>query len=277
MILQRRLSKMEIYFALELENMDLFFCNGLRPKTDARLLSEQNMISSIQDFHDQKLSFAMLLRRLSQHEWLLPSIEEQPFLQQVDDELFLSLSTSREAFSKAHPDLEVKPIIQNFTWIFENLPEDLEGFLIDLNSEHALQIPSQYFSFCQQILECSKVENVFKKETSQEDLLSTLRAYPSYLLAIIQDEEGTANIALAPDHQNRQLIAVFTAPDCFQAFEQAAEGKLGDLTIDEVSGEKLFANLSQLPIDGLVFNCYGPVQPQAIGKMLIDSLGEIKK
>lgn len=29
MILQRLLSKMEIYFALELENMDLLFCIGL--------------------------------------------------------------------------------------------------------------------------------------------------------------------------------------------------------------------------------------------------------
>ena len=234
------------------------------------------MISSIQDFHDQKLSFAMLIRSLSQHEWFLPSIEDQPFLQQINDEFFLSLSTNRESFSKAHPDSEVKPIVKNFTWIFENLPEDLEGLLIDLNSEHALQLPSQYFSFCQQILDCSKVENIFKKDASQEELLSTLRAYPSYLLAIIQDEEGTANIALAPDHQNRKLIAVFTAPDCFKAFEQAAEGKLGDLTIDEVSGEKLFTNLSQLPIDGLVFNCYGPVQPQAIGKVLINSLGKIK-
>lgn len=232
------------------------------------------MIAIIQDFHDQKLSFAMLIRRLSEHEWFLPTIEDQPSLQRINDDFFLSISTNRETFAKAHPDSDAKPIVKDFTWIFENIPEDLEGLLIDFNSEHALQVPSQYFPFCQQCLDCSKVEGIFKNETSQEELVSTLREYSSYLLAIIQDEEGTANIALAPDHQNRQLIAVFTAPDCFQAFEQAAAGKLGNLTIDEVSGETLFANLSQLPIDGLVFNCYGPVQPQAIDKMLINALGE---
>lgn len=233
------------------------------------------MITAIQDFQAQKLSFAMLIRQMAQHEWLLPSIEEQPFLQQIDEQLFLSVSSTREMFSKAHSDPEIKPIIKDFEWVINNLPEDLAGLLIDMNTEHAIQLPAQYFGFCKQIIACSKIETIFTKEISQEELLQTLRSYSSYLLPIIRDEEGTANIALAPDHQNRQLIAVFTAPDCFQAFQKAAEGKLGNLTVDEVSGEKLFTDLSQLPIDGLVFNCYGPVQPQAIGKSLINSLGRI--
>lgn len=231
------------------------------------------MITAIQEFQAQKISFAMLVRHMVQHEWLLPSIEEQPFLQQIEDDLYLSISTSREIFEKIHTDPEVKPIKKGFDWIFSNLPEDLAGILVDMKMEHAVQLPSQYFDFCKQIIACSKIETIFSQQISQEDLLEALRSYSSYLLPIIRDEEGTANIALAPDHQNRQLIAVFTAPDCFQAFQIAAEGKLGNLTVDEVSGEKLFADLSQLPIDGVVFNCYGPVQPQAIGKYLIDSLG----
>ena len=233
------------------------------------------MINAIQEFQSQKLSFAMLIRHMTQHEWLLPSIEEQPFLQQIEEELFLSLSSNREIFAQTHSDPEVKPIGKNFDWIFSNLPEDLAGFLIDMGTEHAIQLPSQYFDVCKQIIVCSTIENIFSQEISQEELLKTLRAYSSYLLPIIRDEEGNANIALAPDHQNRQLIAVFTAPDCFQAFQRAAEGKLGNLTVDEISGEKLFADLSQLPIDGVVFNCYGPVRPQAIGKSLIDSLARL--
>lgn len=230
------------------------------------------MITAIQDFQAQKISFAMLIRQLVEHEWLLPSIEEQPFLQQIDDELFLSISSNRDTFSQTHVDPEVKPIIKTFEWIFDNLPEDLAGLLIDMNTEYAIQLPNQYFEFCQQIIACATVENIFSQQISQEELITKLRAYSSYLLPIIRDEDGNANIALAPDHQNRQLIAVFTAPDCFQAFQTAAEGKLGNLTIDEVPGEKIFADLSQLPIDGLVFNCYGPVRPQAIGKTLIDQL-----
>ena len=230
------------------------------------------MITAIQDFQAQKLSFAMLIRHIAQHDWFIPSIEEQPFLQQINGELFLSISSNRESFSKTHSDPEVKPLIKNFEWIMNNLPEELAGLLIDMSLDHATQLPSQYFEFCKQIVACSKIETIFTKEVSEEELLQTLRSYSSYLLPIIQDEEGTTNIALAPDHQNRQLIAVFTAPDCFQAFQYAAQGKLGNVTVDEVSGEKLFSDLSQLPIDGLVFNCYGPVQPQAIGKSLIDSL-----
>lgn len=229
----------------------------------------------LQQFHNQELSFPMLLRRFFAEPWLIPVMQEQPMLQERDEELILSLSSTQAIFSRFHNSANIRSMTRNFSWIFNNIPPDLDSIFVDLGTKNAIQIPREYFDFCQILLECNEIETIFQREVSESELQEKLQGYPSFLVPLIKDENGMTNIALVPDNQNRILAAVFTAPDCLHAFQEASKGKLGEFSIDEVAGHKLFSDLNLLPLDGLVFNCYGPVQPQAIGKELIRLLGTI--
>jgi hypothetical protein len=94
---------------------------------------------------------------------------------------------------------------------------------------------------------------------------SRVRNYEHYLLPVFDfGPEGYA-LALAPDNQGRALAAIFTAEDGFEAFVQAlAEtADIGRLRSVEIPGPVLFAQLAQMSLDGLVFNCSGPVPPVA--------------
>ena len=228
---------------------------------------------AIHAFHTQDLSFPMLIRSFCSNDWLIPVMKEQPMLQEMEEELILSLSSTSRIFDQFHTEPEIQSMSVDFSWIFRNIPPDLDAIFIDLGTENSIQIPREYFNFCQNILECHEIENIFQRNISELELRQKLQDYPSFLIPLIEDENGVLHIALVPDNQNRSLAAVFTAPDCLQAFQEASQGKLGELKIDEVQGAKLFSDLNLLPLDGLVFNCYGPVQAQAIGKELIRSLG----
>ena len=46
---------------------------------------------------------------------------------------------------------------------------------------------------------------------------------------LVQDASGQNHVALAPDHQQRALVAVFTAEDAAQRFLQAATEEIGTI------------------------------------------------
>ena len=45
--------------------------------------------------------------------------------------------------------------------------------------------------------------------------------------------------------------------------------------MDLIDGEKLFTQLNLLPLEGLVFNCYGPVATLALNKETIHQLANV--
>ena len=92
---------------------------------------------------------------------------------------------------------------------------------------------------------------------------------------MVEDEEGRLHIALAPDQQQRALVAIFTAEDTAQRFLQAVGDRLGKIHMDLIDGEKLFTQLNLLPLEGLVFNCYGPVATLALNKETIHQLANV--
>ena len=54
---------------------------------------------------------------------------------------------------------------------------------------------------------------------------------------------------------------------------QHAGTSLGEeLIVDEPSGDTLLPYLTSLPIDGIVFNCYGPPSPKALRKQSLERL-----
>ena len=65
-----------------------------------------------------------------------------------------------------------------------------------------------------------------------------------------------ARLVAAPDDQGRDLIAVFTHADAFDAFaEETNDEELRSVTL---SGVELCEQLRELGVDGVMFDCSGP-------------------
>ena len=87
-----------------------------------------------------------------------------------------------------------------------------------------------------------------------------------------QGEAG--DIVLAPDAQDRELAAVFTAPDACRHFEKSMQlaGVLDEVTVQTVDGSELFGQLQYAGIDGVVFN---PLTPLPVRALRAEALAKI--
>ena len=98
----------------------------------------------------------------------------------------------------------------------------------------------------------------------EEHPLSLLREHDGYHLLMRATADGHSQLVLAPDARGRQLAAVFTAEDCLQAFMDRVLTQVKPLPLSlMLSGQELFERLVAMPLQGIVFNCAGPVQPHA--------------
>lgn len=223
---------------------------------------------------DSTVQFSDIIRVICQHnEWLIPSKDGQPVLNQQDDEVHLNLYSDFEIFNTGVA--EVEPIRRSNDWLFANFP-DVNSIIIDAHSDYALQIPKQYFANLIRMFKAQRIEQCLS-EQNNENWLFTLKDFPYYLLPIVNDHQGLSHIALAPDQQQRSLAAIFTAEDCAQRYMQAVGDKLGNVTMDLIEGTKLFHHLDMLPLNGLVFNCYGPAPMVAINTDTISQLASINR
>jgi ABC-type enterobactin transport system permease subunit len=91
-----------------------------------------------------------------------------------------------------------------------------------------------------------------------------VRDYQAYVLAVVR-HEGRPRLLMAPDQKGRVLAAVFTASDAFEAFGPDAKARSGGDEVQEMrlDGRRLFTVLQAMQLDGIVFNCAGPVAPVA--------------
>ena len=237
-----------------------------------------SIVQALQLFQQEQISFARLLRHIVQQDtWFLPAKDGQPILRQSKARRFLSLYSSKELLQTeelyASHDFAMEILEKSGCWIAEHLP-DADAIVIDPNQAHAMQIPQQYFGQLQYMQRGLELEFHLQNDMQSVQIKEILLNHPSYFLGIVQDEQGRNNLTLAPDNQNRPLVAVFTAQDCLENFIQAANGMLGNIQTDIVSGKQLFTQLNLLPIEGLVFNCYGPVPPTALRKEFIAQLSQ---
>ena len=235
------------------------------------------LIETLQAFHRQEVTFIQLLRAIVSYDsWLLPTRNDQPLLALHQEQQLLLLFTSEESFSSQHTD-DVQSTTQTGRWLSENISESIDVIVVDSGQPHSLQLPSKYFPIFQKITAAHQLERLLEGNDTQQNVTTRLTSYPHYLVPIVQDSDGLTHVTLAPDSQGRQFAAVFTAEDNLQAFISASQQMLGDeLKVHEISGRELFNNLSQLSIEGVVFNCYGPVQPRAISKEFVDILSKQK-
>jgi hypothetical protein len=234
-----------------------------------------NISEICHQFHQQEINFLQLLRKiLSYDQWCLPYSNSQPLLIQNDGSNLLLLFSSQELFIKHNgTDLEFK--LTKGTWLGDRLNENIDSLLIDPNESHGVQLPKEYFYYLKKISQACLVEELLEGNDNEKNAISILQDYEHFLVPIIQDEDGTTHITLAPDDQGRKFAAVFTAEDCLQSFIEASKELLGEeLKINEIRGKELFANLNHLDLEGVAFNCYGPVSPRVLSKDFIKIIAE---
>jgi hypothetical protein len=222
---------------------------------------------------EPSIHFSDVLRALVTHEtWWIPSRDGQPILNQRDDETHLNLYSSSD-ITEGIAQAGIEFIEQSTHWVFSNIP-NVASIIIDAHTEHALQIPNVYISNLLRMYQALGLENHLSTMT-EANWMTPIRDFQHYLLPLVEDEQGRLHMALAPDQQQRALVAVFTAEDAAQRFLQAAGDRLGKIHMDLIDGEKLFTQLNLLPLEGLVFNCYGPVATLALNKETIHQLATV--
>ena len=241
-----------------------------------------NLVETLHQYNQKKISFRYLLRQLINFdEWIIPtqpgSDEPIPSLWKNDDIVWLAVFSSEENFQQKVQQGSNEPNT-NFMkvdgrWLFSVLENPISAMVIDPQDSHAIQFDSKMFPKLVQWAMAIKVERILSGEASREKSMSILRNFDGYHIPLIQTEDGNSHIALAPDAQGRKLAALFTAEDTLQAFLQIAKDALGaNLIIDVTNGEKIFEYLRDLPLDGVVFNCNGPIAPCAISMQMVNMI-----
>ncbi|HNH47941.1 MAG TPA: hypothetical protein PKY30_12930, partial [Myxococcota bacterium] len=95
--------------------------------------------------------------------------------------------------------------------------------------------------------------------------LSLLRNFEGWWIVMRELPDGRTQLSMAPDPKGRRLAALFTAEDCRDAYVKIAGAALGEKPLLlMLTGQQIFERLVALPLDGIVFNCMGPVSPKAV-------------
>ena len=113
------------------------------------------------------------------------------------------------------------------------------------------------------------IEQVLATLDDSEAAFSRIKHHtPFYLVANQVGDE--MSLVMAPDDERRRLAAVFTADDAREAFlAQAVPALRIEPRILALSGQELCEMLADVPLEGIVFNCLGPIRPAAFTAELI--------
>ena len=109
------------------------------------------------------------------------------------------------------------------------------------------------------------------------DPLGLLSRYKGWRVVLQRSGDKTA-LVLAPDASGRDLAALFSAQDSAESFveELGSSGvSAGELEVVQRDARSLFADLSQLDLDGLVINPMSNLPPRALSARILPRLVEM--
>jgi hypothetical protein len=241
---------------------------------------------AITAWNDLNLSSTALMRLLVGYDqWRLPitshsaqamrtsnAVPEPWLYRDADDRKRLFLFSSNETL--AHYESEAKlEQSQSHTStsgvsVFTRDLSSLEALHLDPLSPISLTLGRELFPRLNVIADAVRVERALIQlrggATRVANQLTAVRSFPAYHVGYRDSGDGP-RFALAPDPRNRFLAAVFTLNDCFEQYlhETGATNDSVPLRRAVISGERLFAELLEAGLDGIVFNCCGPVAPVA--------------
>jgi hypothetical protein len=249
-------------------------------------MPETAVQTAIAEWRDKQIDGTQLMRRLvSFNQWMLPVSEAAAAemmntgtasrLMYSQDEHGISrlyLFSDGEAYRAFQQATGEETTGQHFltttgAWIFHLPMEQFDAIEIDPASPWQISYRQEQFTALRAMADAVEVEQALvalRLGQAQPGMITLVRNYKHYLLAVFDRGDGFA-LALAPDDKGRELAALFTSRDNFSAFLDGREARPeeGLLLQLELAGPELFAQLSQMHLDGLVFNCRGPARAVA--------------
>jgi len=166
-------------------------------------------------------------------------------------------------------------------WIFRLELDGISEIVIDPFTPTQIVYAEEHFERLHAMARAVQVEEAltnlrFQPETA-DAMIPLVRDYANYILPVYRADGGMV-LAMAPDSQGRDLAAVFTSTEAFDAFAPVWGGGYPDkeLLVFNLSGTELCAQLVKMNLDGIVFNCKGPARPIAfavgIAQVILDSV-----
>lgn len=144
------------------------------------------------------------------------------------------------------------------------LEDDLAGVDFDPHTEHAIHYRRGQIPDLREMASAADVERILAGEDIPRAFEKLVR-HPGYRVVVRADEKGKSQWMLAPDTQERLLLAVFTAPDTVEAFVEAEVLPRGIVpVIVTLDGRALYRRIREMWLHGIVFNPRGPVPAKAV-------------
>jgi hypothetical protein len=153
--------------------------------------------------------------------------------------------------------------------------EDFAYLNIDPASPWAIHYKAEQFAVLRQWARMVGMDGILHRvqnlpevpETDRQGLLH----FQHYYIVVNENTDGP-RIGLAPDAQQRHLAAVFTAELACEKYLEWRQGHLQDETVNvyrlQLTGADLYRELASMDLDGIVFNCMGPLRPRAFSNKL---------
>jgi hypothetical protein len=136
---------------------------------------------------------------------------------------------------------------------------------LDQDTEHAIFYLADQFELLGAWGAVGAVETALHHPDEVGDAFGVVHGFASFHI-LLRKHDTDADILLAPDAQDRELAAVFTAPDACRHFEETLRlaGVLGEVETEIVDGHRLFDQLQHAGLDGVVFNPLTPLPVRAL-------------
>jgi hypothetical protein len=154
---------------------------------------------------------------------------------------------------------------------------DFDAYFVDPKSPHAIVLTREEVAAAATFGDAVAVEaslSMLRAGTARDEehvlsLTKHIAAYPNYQLALQKVNDRFA-LAMAPDDSGRSLAAVFTHDDAADRYRIAAHQAGVEVQTTSLDGTQLFEQLRQMGLDGVVFNCMGPIAPVAFSLAIAD-------
>ena len=244
--------------------------------------NEISLREAIQQTLDGKLSGPALLRRFMTHDdWRVPvhvDAEGKQFpvyIKDTDDQRFALYFTDEQGYQDGCAAIGAELMGERVLrlagrTLFLNLGDDADIISINWNSPPQIFFKKAQVPSLRRWAQAVNVEHTLMSPTPD---LSLLKHFDAFYIVLQKIPEGFA-LVLAPDAHDRKLAAVFTAEDALEAFLK--DERIGKFEFEPVTrtvpGQQLFEDLQDMPLDGIAFNCAGPVPQRRFAAALANAV-----
>jgi hypothetical protein len=241
----------------------------------------------ISDYEDKIINGLELIESLCRYDsWLveIEKLETGGFVPRIfeDEEkkIFLNLFSKLEYMELYHNLFNEKIETLNYiqvkgNWIFQNLPSEVEYLNIDPEAEHGIVYKKEQFTLLEEMGKLVEFDIplqkwIYKSSHSKEQDVKEILLARDYFLV-----QSKSEIPLAPDSQARKLFPIFITYYAAERFVIFLKNQnKGEYVIKKIPARELFPSLKNMNLEGIVFNCLGPVTPRAFQIQILDLILE---